>query len=82
MSYNSSFWLNQLPSPSWRRVIQPKSRQELVFDPGGSTGRFCACPFFGTWRALLCRKVIVRGLDEAAACFWRKGDSGVINLEE
>ena len=49
---------NQLAS-FWRRVIQTKSRQTLVFDPGGSSGRLRACPFWGAWRALLCVKVIV-----------------------
>ena len=53
-SYYSSFWRinNQLP-PFWRRVIETKSRQTLVFDPGGSTGHLRACPFSGTWGALL-----------------------------
>ena len=27
-----------------------------MFNPGGSTGHLRACPFLGTWRALLCRK--------------------------
>ena len=35
---------NQL-APFWRRVIQTKSRQTPVFDPGDSTGRLRACPF-------------------------------------
>ena len=43
--YNSSFWLNRLPAPSWRRVIQTKSRQNLVFNPDGSKGRLRACLF-------------------------------------
>ena len=53
--YSSCFWgiNNQLPS-FWWRVIETKSRQTLVFDPGGSTGHLRACPFLGTWRALLC----------------------------
>ena len=33
----SSFWK--------MKVIQKKSMQTLVFDPGGSTGRLHACPF-------------------------------------
>ena len=38
---------NQLaPLCKWR-FIQTKSRQTLVFDPGGSTGRVSACPFLG-----------------------------------
>ena len=29
-----------------------------MFDPGGSKGRLRACPFLGTWRALLCGEVM------------------------
>ena len=29
-----------------------------MFDPGGSQGRLRACPFLGTWRALLCGEVM------------------------
>ena len=57
--YNSSFWLNQLSTLSWRRVIQTKSKQNLVFDPGGSKGRLHPCPFWGTWCMLLCGEVLV-----------------------
>ena len=56
--YNSSFCWNQLPAPSWRRVIQTKSRETLVFDPGGSKGRLRACQFLGTRRAPLCEEVM------------------------
>ena len=57
--YNSSFWWKQLPAPCWRKVIQTKSRQNLIFDPGGSKGHLRACPFWGTWRALLCGELVV-----------------------
>ena len=40
-----------------------------MFDPSGFTGRLRACPFLGTWRALLCGEVFVRALDQAAAFF-------------
>ena len=52
--YYSSFWRinNQLAS-FWRRVIQTKSRQTLVLDPGGYTSCLRSCPFLGTRRALL-----------------------------
>ena len=33
--------------PFWRKTIQTKSKQTLVFDPGGSKGRLRVCPFFG-----------------------------------
>ena len=58
-SYYSSFWWinNRLAAPSFRRVIETNSRQILASDPGGSTGRLRACPFLGTWRALLCGEV-------------------------
>ena len=60
-SYYSDFWWinNQLPASPWRRVIQTKSRQTLVFGPGGSKGRLRAWPFMGTLRALLCGEVLV-----------------------
>ena len=34
-----------------------------MFDPGRSTGRLRACPFFGAWRALLCGEVLDWGPD-------------------
>ena len=69
-SYYSIFgWINNQQAPFWPRVIKTKPGQNLVFDPGGSTGRLRACPFLGTWCALLCGEVFVRALDEAAAFF-------------
>ena len=67
--YNTSFWWNQLPAPSWRTMIQTKSRQNLVFDLGGSAGRLRACPFLGTWHALLCEEAII--LERQVATFAR-----------
>ena len=59
-SYYSSFWRNsQLAAPFCRRVIETKSRQTLVFDPGRSLGHLRAYPFLGTWRTFLCGKVLV-----------------------
>ena len=58
---NSSFWK--------LKVIETKSGQTLLFDPGGSTDQLRTWPFLGTWRALLCGEVSVRALDEAAAFF-------------
>ena len=53
-----SFWRNnQLASPSRWRVIQKKSSQTLVFDPGGSTDHLRTCLFLRAWRALLCGEV-------------------------
>ena len=69
-SYFSIFrWINNQQAPFWPRVIETKSGQNMVFDPGGSKGRLRACLFLGTWRALLCVEAIVRGLDETAAFF-------------
>ena len=60
-SYDSSFWRNCLLAvPSCRRVIETKSGQNRMFDPGGSEGRLRTCPFWGIWRALLCGEVHVR----------------------
>ena len=55
VSYYSSFWrINNQLLPFWWKVLETKPRQTLVFDPGGFTGHLRACPFLGTWRALLC----------------------------
>ena len=38
-------------SSLWKmKVLQTRTRQTLVFDPGGSTGRLRACLFLGAWR--------------------------------
>ena len=69
-SYDSSFWRNNLlAAPSCQSVIETKYGQNLMFDPGGSTGRLHAYPFLGTWCELLCGEVHVRALEEAAAFF-------------
>ena len=44
---------NQFAPPSWRKVIQTKSRQNLVFDPSGCSGGLRGCPFLEVRRALL-----------------------------
>ena len=47
-----------------------KVKENLVFDPGGSTGRLHACPFLGTWRALLNGELLVlERLEEAGVVF-------------
>ena len=33
----------------------------MTFDPGGSQGYFRACPFLGSWRALVCGEVVPDG---------------------
>ena len=57
--YDSSF-RKLLASPSCRRVIETKSVQNSMFDPGGFQGLLHACLFLGTWRALLCGEVHAR----------------------
>ena len=59
---NSVFQKSNLPAaPYCRRVIETKSRQNMTFDPGGSQGHPRACPFLGSWRALVCGEVIRAG---------------------
>ena len=62
-SYDSSvFQESNLPAaPYCRRVIMTKSRQNMTFDPGGLQGHLRACPFLGSWRALVCGEVIRAG---------------------
>ena len=56
---DSSFRRSKLFSaPSCQRVIETISRQNRTFDPGGSQGRLRACPFMGTWHALICGEVM------------------------
>ena len=55
--YDSSFQ-KLLAAPSCRRVIEAKSMQNRTFDPDGSQGRLRACPFLGSWRALLCGEIM------------------------
>ena len=45
--------LKRLPPSCRRKVIEIKSRQNLVFDPGGCSGRLCGYLFLAAWCALL-----------------------------
>ena len=56
-SYNSSSFRRLSATPYCRRVVDTKSGQNRTFDPGGSRGHLRACPFFGSWRALVCGEV-------------------------
>ena len=68
-------------TPSCRRVIETNLGQNRMFDPGGSEGRLRACPFLGTWRALLSGKGFFwNGWWRSAAFFRRVDDSGFKNL--
>ena len=58
--YDISFW-KLLAAPYCRRVVETKSRQNRMFDRGGSQGYLRACPFSGSWRALVCGKVVRAG---------------------
>ena len=50
------FYLRAAPS-CWR-IIENKSRQNRMFDPGDSKVPHRAWPVLGTWRALLCGEVM------------------------
>ena len=66
--YDSNF--RKLPAvPFCRRVIETKSIQNRMFDPGGFQGRLRACPFLGSWNARCFVGRLMLGLDEAAAVF-------------
>ena len=58
--YDSRFW-KLLAALYCRRVVETKSKQNRTFDPGGSQGPLGACPFSGSWRALVCGKVVRAG---------------------
>ena len=60
-SYNSSSFWRLLAAPYCYTVVETKSRQNRSFDPGGSRGHLRACPFLGSWRALVCGEVIRAG---------------------
>ena len=62
---------NRLASYCWKRVIQTKSRQTLMFNRGGFKDRLRACPFLGGWHVLLCEEVFVgyRMVSEAGEVF-------------
>ena len=54
-----------------------------MFDPGGSEGRLRACPFLGTWRALLCGEVMrVGAAGGGLQGFWRIDDSVFKNFQK
>ena len=76
VSYDSSAFQdsNLLAAPYCRRVVKIKSSRNRTFDPGGSQGHLRACPFLGSWRALVCGEA-VRGGDSwrrAAAFYLRR----------
>ena len=57
---SSSFW-RLVAVPYCYRVVEAKSRQNRTFDPGGSRGHLRVCPFWGSWRALVCGEVLRAG---------------------
>ena len=72
-----------LAGPSCRRVIETKSGQNRMFDPGGSEGRLRACSFSGTRRALLYEEVLfLERLFAICNVFWRIDNSGFKFLQE
>ena len=77
-SYDSSSFWRPFAAPYCYRVVETKSRQNGTFDPGGSRGHLCTCPFLGSWRALVCGEVLRAGAagDELQRFFG--GDSLVL----
>ena len=70
VSYDSNF----LPAAySFRMVVETKSGENRMFDPGGSQGRLRACPFLGSWRmcSVMVRSFVLEQLGEAVALFRR-----------
>ena len=62
-SYDSKVFQNSnlAAAPYCRRVVETKYRQNITFDPCGSQGPLHACPFWGSWRALVCGEVMHAG---------------------
>ena len=67
VSYDSNF----LPAAySFRTVIETKSGENRMFDPGGAQGCLRACPFLGSWRVcFVVRLFVLEQLGEGAALF-------------
>ena len=60
-SYDSNSFWRLSATPYCRRVVDTKSEQKRIFDPGGSRGHLRACPFWGSWRVLVCGEVLRAG---------------------
>ena len=60
-SYDSSSFWRLSATPYCRRVVDTKSKKNRTFDPGGSRGHLRACPFLGSWRALVRGEVLRTG---------------------
>ena len=58
-SYDSKSFSRLLAAPYCLRVVGTKSRQSRTFDPDGPRGHLRACPFLGSWRALV-RGAVIR----------------------
>ena len=65
------------------KVLEMKTRQTLVFDPGGSTDHLRACPFLVGWCALLCGEVSsgYRMVYEAGR-FWYTEELNIISRDD
>ena len=63
VSYDSSVFQknNLVPAPSSLKVIETKPIQNRTFDTGDLQGHPRACPFLGSWCALVCGEVIRAG---------------------
>ena len=70
-----------LPLPT-EGSLRQNPEKNRTFDPGGSQGRLHACPFLGTWRALLCGKAMrVGATGDDLQRFWRIDGSRFKNLQ-
>ena len=60
-SYDSSSFWRLLAAPYCPGVVELESRQNMIFNLGSSRGHLRACPFLGSWRALVRGEVIRAG---------------------
>ena len=60
-SYDSSSFWRLSATPYCRRVVGTKSKKNRTFDPGGARVHLRACPFLGSWRALVRGEVLRTG---------------------
>ena len=62
-SYDSSVFQksNLSAAPYCRVFVETKSRQNRTSDSGGSRSHLRACPFLGSWCALVCGEAVRGG---------------------
>ena len=61
-SWTSTLYASYDSSSFWKKLAaETKSRRNRTFDPGGSRGHLRACPFLGSWRALVRGEIMRAG---------------------